>query len=48
MDKKELEELASKNTKILDVNPIGLEIVDYEEIDDPAGIKATRSEVQPQ
>ncbi|OKO09701.1 hypothetical protein AM487_006355 [Pseudomonas aeruginosa] len=48
VDKKELEELASKNTKILDVNPIGLEIVDYEEIDDPAGIKAKRSEVQPQ
>ncbi|HBP1141566.1 hypothetical protein OFL22_33020 [Pseudomonas aeruginosa] len=48
LDKKELEDLASKNTKILDVNPIGLEIVDYEEIDDPAGIKAKRSEVQPQ
>lgn len=37
--KKELEALATKNPVILDHNPVGLEVVDSEELDDPASAK---------
>lgn len=47
ISKEELEQLANQSDEkvnILDYNPIGVEIVDYDEIDDPAGLNIVQEE----